>query len=268
MSVRPLIDKRPRSVAGQVFVLQVAVVVLLVLGAILALVLQTRHDSDREARNRSVAVAETFAQSPGLLDVLKSPDPSKVLQPITEETRRAAGVDFIVVMDTKGIRYTHPKPDRIGKRFVGTIEPSLRGEVLLESVHGPLGHEVQAVVPVTDPNGSVVALVSAGLTVKNASQALNQQLPVILGSGAAGLALATTGTALATRRLKRQTHGLGPTEMTRMYEHHDAVLHAVREGVVIVGGDGTLLLANDEARRLLELGPDAEGRPVRELEGL
>ncbi|MFE3323614.1 SpoIIE family protein phosphatase [Streptomyces sp. NPDC059176] len=268
MSVRPLIGKRPRSVAGQVFILQVAVVVLLVIGAILALVLQTRHDLDREARNRSVAVAETFAHAPGLIDVLDSPDPSRVLQPITEASRKAAGVDFLVVMDTKGIRYTHPLPERIGKRFVGTIEPSLAGKVILESVQGPLGHEVQAVVPVRDTDGTVVALVSAGLKVRNVTGAVNHQLPVILGTGAAGLALATAGTALTTRRLKRQTHGLGPEEMTRMYEHHDAVLHAVREGVVIVGGDGKLLLANDEARRLLQLAPDAEGKPVGELRGL
>jgi anti-sigma regulatory factor (Ser/Thr protein kinase) len=53
--------------------------------------------------------------------------------------------------------------------------------------------------------------------------------------------------------------------MTRMYEHHDAVLHAVREGVIIVGDDGALLLANDEAHRLLNLPPDAERRDVRDL---
>ncbi|MFE7775060.1 SpoIIE family protein phosphatase [Streptomyces sp. NPDC057445] len=268
VSVRQLIRKRPTSVAGQVFVLQVAVVVLLVLGAILALVLQSRADTDREARNRSIAVAETFAHSPGLLATLRLPDPSRVLQPITEATRKDAGVDFIVVMDTKGIRYTHPQPERIGHRFVGTIEPSLKGKVLVESVHGPLGHEVQAVVPVTDRRGSVVALVSAGLKVQNVTGAVNRQLPVILGAGAVGLALATAGTALTTRRLKRQTHGLGPAEMTRMYEHHDAVLHAVKEGVVIVGPDGKLVLANDEAKRLLGMPSDSEGRSVAELPGL
>ena len=79
------------------------------------------------------------------------------------------------------------------------------------------------------------------------------------------LLLTTGGTALVSRRLRRQTHGLGPTEMTRMYEHHDAVLHAVREGVLIVGGDGRLLLANDEARRLLDLPADVEGKQVAEL---
>jgi GAF domain-containing protein len=53
--------------------------------------------------------------------------------------------------------------------------------------------------------------------------------------------------------------------MTRMYEHHDAVLHSVREGVLILSGDGDLLLANDEAHRLLGLPEDAERRHVSEL---
>ncbi|MEW5528872.1 SpoIIE family protein phosphatase [Streptomyces virginiae] len=267
-SVRSPLGNRFRSVAGQVFVLQVAIVVLLAAGALLALVLQSRHDIDREARNRSVAVAETFAHQLGLQPALKTSDPSTVLQPLAEQTRKAAGVDFIVVMDTNGIRYSHPQPDRIGKRFVGTIEPSLQGKVHTESVEGPLGKEIQAVVPVKDANGEVVALVSAGLTVENVTGALDRQLPVILLAIATGLALATVGTWLISRRLRRQTHGLGTQEMTRMYEHHDAVLHAVREGVVITDGDGQLLLANDEAKRLLGLPENAEGRPIGDVPGL
>ncbi|GEB55323.1 SpoIIE family protein phosphatase/ATP-binding protein [Streptomyces gardneri] len=242
-----------------------AIVVLLAAAALLALVLQSRHDIEREARNRSVAVAETFANSLGLQDALNAPDPSAVLQPLAEKTRKAARVDFIVVMDTHGIRYSHPDPDLIGERFVGTIGPSLAGQVLTESVQGPLGKEIQAIVPVTSPDGDVVALVSAGLTVENVTGIADRQLPVILMAIATGLALATAGTALISRRLRRQTHGLGTQEMTRMYEHHDAVLHAVREGVLITDGEGRLLLANDEAGRLLDLPDDAEGRPVDEV---
>uniref|UniRef100_UPI0003816035 SpoIIE family protein phosphatase n=1 Tax=Streptomyces sp. TOR3209 TaxID=1073567 RepID=UPI0003816035 len=92
-----------------------------------------------------------------------------------------------------------------------------------------------------------------------------RQLPLVLIVAGVGLVLATAGTALVSRRLLRQTHGLGPHEMTRMYEHHDAVLHSVREGVLIVGPEGRLLLANDEAQRLLDLPEDAEGRQVRDL---
>ncbi|KUL47673.1 histidine kinase [Streptomyces sp. NRRL F-4489] len=267
-SVRSLTARRPWSVAGQVFVLQVAVGLLLVIGAMAALLLESRHDTEQEARNRSVAVAQTFANAPGLPAALRSRDPTAILQPLTERARRQAGVDFIVVMNDQGIRYTHPRPELIGKHFIGDIAPSLAGHVRTESVHGPLGHEEQAIVPVHGPGGSVIALVAAGLKVKNVTHAVNRQLPVILGASGLALVLATGGTALISRRLRRQTHGLGAADMSRMYEHHDAVLHAVREGVVIMGGDGRVLLVNDEARRLLALPDDAEGRHLSELAGL
>jgi serine phosphatase RsbU (regulator of sigma subunit)/PAS domain-containing protein/anti-sigma regulatory factor (Ser/Thr protein kinase) len=251
-----------RSVAGQVFVLHLMIVLLLVVAAVVALVLQVRRDSTQEARNRSLAVAETFANAPGIIEALDSPDPTAVLQPRAEAARTRADVDFLVVMNTDGIRYTHPRPDRIGKRFVGTTGPALAGEPVIEEIEGTIGRLVQAVVPVEDGDGTVVGLVSAGITTEHVGGAAENQLPLVLSAAAAALALATGGAALVSRRLLRQTHGLGPHEMTRMYEHHDAVLHAVREGVIIIDGDGTLMLANDEAHRLLALPEDAEGRHV------
>ncbi|MEV6739708.1 SpoIIE family protein phosphatase [Streptomyces sp. NPDC051104] len=254
-----------RSVAGQVFVLQVVIVLLLVVAAVAALLLQVRHDTTQEARNRSLAVAEAFANAPGTVQALGSPDPTAVLQPRTEAARKATKVDFIVVMNTDGIRYTHPRPDRIGKKFVGNIQPALAGGTEIEEINGTIGRLVQAVVPVRAPDGKVVGLVAAGVTTEHVGGAANRQMPLVLAAAAVGLALATAGTALVSRRLLRQTHGLGPREMTRMYEHHDAVLHSVREGVLILGGDGDLLLANDEAHRLLGLPRDAERRHVSEL---
>lgn len=242
--------------------------VLLVAFAVFALVLQSQRHTNAEAKRRSIAVAQTFAHSPGVLSALEAPEPAKVLQPLTEAGRKSAGVDFVVVMDTKGIRYTHPLPDRIGKRFVGEIEPSLAGKVYTESVQGPLGDEVQATVPIRDTRGQVVALVSAGLKVKNVTSLVDRQIPIILTAGAGALGVATAATVLVGRRLRRQTHSLAPNEMSRMYEHHDAVLHSVREGVLIVSGEGRLLLANDEARRLLELAPDAEGKQVSRMPAL
>ncbi|WP_316754334.1 SpoIIE family protein phosphatase [Streptomyces herbicida] len=254
-----------RSVAGQVFVLQVVIVLLLVVAAVVAQVLQVRHDTTQEARNRSLAVAETFANAPGTAAALRSPDPTAILQPKAEAARKTSGVDFIVVMSTEGIRYTHPKPDRIGKKFVGTIAPAVAGRTVIEEINGTIGRLVQVVVPVKAADGTVVGLVSSGITTEHVGGTADQQLPLLLAAAAAAMALATAGTALVSRRLLRQTHGLGPHEMTRMYEHHDAVLHAVREGVLIVSGEGRLLLANDEAHRLLELPEDAERRDVREL---
>ncbi|PWI41661.1 SpoIIE family protein phosphatase/ATP-binding protein [Streptomyces sp. ICBB 8177] len=254
-----------RSLAGQVFVLQVVIVLLLIAAAVGELVAQSHHDSTQEARNRSLAVAQTFANSPGIVAALASKDPTAILQPKAQQVRATTGVDFLVVTNTKGIRYTHPIRNRIGKKFVGDISQPLAGHPVTQTVNGTIGRLVQAVVPVFDARGKVVGLVSAGITISKISNVTDRQLPILLSGAILALGLSTAGTALVSRRLRRQTHGLGPAEMTRMYEHHDAVLHSVREGVLIVGEDGRVLLANDEARRLLDLPPDVEGRPLDEL---
>ncbi|MEV1054545.1 SpoIIE family protein phosphatase [Streptomyces sp. NPDC049887] len=254
-----------RTVASQVFVLQVAVALLLVVAAVAGLLLQARSDSEREARNRSVAVAQTYATAPGVKEALRGPDPSAALQRKAEAVRKTSGVDFVVVMAPDGTRYTHPNPEEIGKKYIGTIAPAVAGGTVTETVTGTLGPSIRSVAPVKDANGEVIGLVAAGITVERVGGAAQEQLPLLLGAAAFALIVATSGAALISRRLRHQTHGLGPTEMTRMYEHHDAVLHAVREGVLIVDEDRRLVLVNDEARRLLALPPDAQGRPVRDI---
>ncbi|MEV3987430.1 SpoIIE family protein phosphatase [Streptomyces sp. NPDC049837] len=259
-----------RTAAGQVFLLQVLIVLLLVAAAVTAVVIQANRASEREAERLSVTAAQSFANAPGTAQALNTADPTAVLQPRAEAARKAAGVDFVLVMTTDGTRLTYPDPKQIGKKFVGTIQPALEGRTVVERAGGPplpagTGTAVQAVVPVIGADGSVVGLVSAGITSENVGDLVDRQLPLILGTGAAALALSTAGTALVSRRLRRQTRGMGPAEITRMYEHHDAVLHAVREGVLITGADGRVLLANDEARRLLDLPADAERRRVADL---
>ncbi|MFJ5534508.1 SpoIIE family protein phosphatase [Streptomyces sp. NPDC093261] len=257
--------------AGQVFLVQFVIVVLLVLAAVAVMALQSSRDALQQGKRESVVAAQTFASAPGVAQAFQSRDPTAVLQPRAEEARKRAGVDFVVALSTKGIRYTYPYPQEIGKKFVGNIEPALHGHTVVEQVGGPplptgRGTAVQAVVPVTDAHGRVVGLVSAGITVKNVSRLWMPQLSIILGAGAGALVVATAGTTLVARRLRRQTLGLAPEELARLYEHHDAVLHSVREGVLITDADERLLLANDEALRLLGLPPDAKGRTVRELD--
>ncbi|MFD7626957.1 SpoIIE family protein phosphatase [Streptomyces sp. NPDC059851] len=254
-----------RSVAGEVFLLQLAVVVLLVAAAVAALVVQAKSAAMLDARHRTLAAAGTFAESPGIVAALRSARPSAVLQPSAEAARKIAGVDGINVYTLDGVTLTHSDPRQIGKHVVGPFSKAAAGTSFTETFEGSLGQSVVSVVPVKDAGGRVIAIVSSPVTVQNVQGMVNRQLSVVLGSAGAVLALSAGGTALVSRRLLRRTHGLGPAEMTRMYEHHDAVLHAVREGVLIVGGGGRLLLANDEARRLLDLPADAEGLPVEDL---
>lgn len=252
------------TVAAQVFLLQVLIMLLLVVVAVVALVVQGRYEAERGAEHRCLAAAEAFAHAPGLAAALRAEDPTARLQRAAEGAREGSGVDFVTVLDLRGVRLTDPRPELIGTRAEG-VDRAAGGEAFTETFRGDPADAVRAVVPVRDDSGRVVGMVSAGIQFETLGQVLNQQVPVMLAAAVGALALATAGTALVSRRLRRQTHGLGPAEITRMFEHHDAVLHAVREGVLIVGPDGRLMLANDEARRLLDLPDDADRRPVAEL---
>ncbi|MFE9780624.1 SpoIIE family protein phosphatase [Streptomyces sp. NPDC005775] len=241
------------------------IVTLLVATAVVALVVQGRHDSKNVARARSLSVAETFAHAPGIAAALDSKDPTALLQPRAEEIRRSTGVEYVVVAGTNGIRYTHPDIALIGKRILGPYKEALEGEASTRTITASRGLAINSVVPVQRPDGTVAGLVSVGIKVDTVNRLAYPSIPLAIGAAVVALALTAGGAALVSRRLGRQTRGLGPAEMTRMYEHHDAVLHSVREGVLIIGADGRLALANDEARRLLELPADAEGRAVTEL---
>lgn len=254
---------RKWSLAAQMQVLQLLVVVVTVAGGAGLALYQTMELLGDEAEAGARAVATSVAASPDLLRALDDADPSVTLQPYAQQVMRETGVDFITIMDTGGRRYTHPNPALIGGRFLGHIEPALKGEVFVETYTGTLGPSVRAVAPVIS-QGQVRALVSAGITVDRVTARLRGQL--VWGGLIAllGLAIGAAGTWLVGVRLRRQTHGLGPVELARIHDHHDAILHTVREGLLLVGEDGRLVLCNDAARSLLDL--PQEGEPWEPME--
>ncbi|MFC5213013.1 SpoIIE family protein phosphatase [Streptomyces coerulescens] len=262
---RLLALRKPRTVAGQVFLLQLVVVLLLIATAVTALVIQDRNRAIQEAKDRSLVAAESFANARGTAEAMESDDPTAELQPHAEAVRKKTGVDYVVALSPYGFRWTHPDEDEIGKHVSTSYGQALEGEPHQTTFDSSLGKAVDSTVAVFNDEGTAVGLVTVGVTVDKVTSVVQQQVPVIFAAGGVALLLAAGGSALVSGRLRRQTRGLGPVEMTRMYEHHDAVLHAVREGVIILDGDGRLLLVNDEARRLLALPPEAEGRPVTGL---
>jgi two-component system CitB family sensor kinase len=262
--MRPPRGLRDLSVARQILVLQVLVVVVLVAVSVTLAAYDARRDVRTDATDRAVAVARSVADSPTVTGAVGTTDPSATLQPYAERVRLDTGVDFVVVMGLDRTRFTHPDPNQIGKPFVGDLGSAPEGEVFTQEYTGTLGPSMRAVVPVTT-GGRVVALVSVGITVSHIDDQLLRDLAVIGSVALAVLAVGLGGAWLVSRRLLRQTHGLGEREITRMFEYYSAVLHAVREGLLLLDTDGRVQLVNDEAVRLLDLPADVVGRSVHEL---
>ena len=217
--------------------------------------LDARRDGDDAARERVVAIASSLAAAPSTATALQSGQPTATLQPVTERVRHDTQIAFITIMSPDGTRYTHTDPSLIGQKYLGTTEPALRGETFTEVFTGTLGPSIRAVAPVYASDGRIVGLVSAGITQQTLAENWYAQLPLILLVAATTVVAAVVGMWLVRRRLLRQTGGLSPRELRVMYEHHDAVLHSISEGLVVVENERAVLI-NDEARRLLDVSDD------------
>ncbi|MDA3805848.1 sensor histidine kinase [Clavibacter sp. CT19] len=252
----------PRGIAARLLVVQLAVLLVVAVAATAALWSDSRQRAEQAAADRSLAVATTVADSPRVAEGLASADPTAALLDYSLDVTRDTGVDFVTIMDRDTVRVTHPDPDQIGRRYLGTTGPALAGRPLTETFTGTLGPSVRAVVPVRDAAGGIVGLVSAGVTVERVSEVLGARLPGLLGTVGALALLLAAGAVLLSRSLERTTWGLGPEEMARMLAYYESVLHSVGEGIVLVDRDRRLVLHNDQAAELLDLDVDPTAGPV------
>jgi two-component system CitB family sensor kinase len=196
------------SVATQTFALQVGVAVLVVAAGLAGAWVQAQRAGDIEAIARTTAVAETVAATPAVITAVQQPSPTTTLQPYAERVRVESGTDFVVIMSPEAIRFTHPDPSQIGKKFIGHTADALAGGTVVEDYTGTLGPSLRVVKPILD-GGRVVALVSVGIRKSAVGEQVRAQLPGILLAGLVAAFLSGLGTALVARRIRRQTHGLG-----------------------------------------------------------
>ncbi|GGX55304.1 histidine kinase [Streptomyces minutiscleroticus] len=255
---------RPRSLAGQLFAMQAVLVAAVVAGCALFTYLSDRSQAVADAGRQATAVARAVADAPSVREAVRTGDPTRELQPYALQVQRHTGVDFVTIMDPRGIRWTHPHEERIGERFLGHTARALRGETFTETYTGTLGPSVRAVTPVTD-DGRIVGLVSAGIKVEAITARVQEQVTMLLGVAAGALALGGVGTYVVNARLRRHTHNMNAAELSRMHDYHQAALHAVREGLLMLDGQYRVALINDGARELLGADADVVGRSVAEL---
>jgi two-component system CitB family sensor kinase len=253
------------TLSTRIFLLQLALIVLTVGAGVAVSIYEARDQLDRQTGQQSLAIARTVASVPEIRRAFATTKPWRVIDPIAERIRHRTGASFIVVGNLEGIRYSHPDRSKIGKRVSTDPSVALNGGEYVGVQTGTLGESVRAKVPLRGDGGEVIGFVSVGVLEKKVSAQLRQDLPVLLIPPAIGLALGALGSLLLARRIKRHTFGLEPEDIASLLEQREAVLHGIREGVVATDTLGRVTLANDEARRLLDLRADAVGRRLAEL---
>ncbi|NUH42032.1 Spo0B domain-containing protein [Streptomyces samsunensis] len=249
-------------------VLQLAIVVVVLMAVAAVSLAQSEATFNRVEGRRVGALAEQLAAQPLVRSRLVGPSPGEALAPLVYSARVQSRVTSVTVADGRGRIVSSTNPTVLGDRLpLGEGVGEGRGWSGTLDWDG--SRELVAQVPVLGATGDdlgrhlgTVMIGEVSPTVWQRLSGASSYLPVYLGVASA---LGVVGSWLLARRVKRQTLGLEPREITGLAEHREAMLYGIAEGVVALDPQHRVTLVNDMGRRLLDLPEDCVGRDLAEL---
>lgn len=238
-----------------VFIIIVVFVSISVISSFV-IVWMTRNIESRAATN-VMNVAVMVAQSKEVVSALEINDPNKEISSyVNKQINKLDQIEYITVANMQGIRYSHPNPEMIGKKFLGGDEYRVvkTGEKYISEATGALGKSLRAFVPIFDSeNKKEIGFVSVGTLTNSIDKAKHTTIIYIVIISIGGLAAGVIGAFLLANNIKNTLLGLEPEEIARLYNEKMGIIDAIYEGLIAVDSKGVITLINDSALEILEL---------------
>lgn len=218
---------------------------------------------------RALQVSRTVAQIPLVKQKIIQPIPDGSLQALAEQIRLETGAEFVVIGNRQGIRYSHPRPERIGQQMVGGDNALAleEGQSYVSRAVGTLGPSIRGKVPIFDDQHNVIGVVSVGYLQERVRDLVHdQQLKGALLVGVL-IVLGMFGAVHIAGRFKRAIFGLEPEQIARLFSEQASIIESVREGIVAIDREALVTVINRQALAILGKpgNLDLLGQPIREV---
>lgn len=220
-----------------------------------------------EIGKRALAIARTLSQMDPVQKTVGTAEGFAVIPPLAERTRLATGVEYIVILDMNGIRYSHPVGDRIGKKFEDQdLPPALANNEYISRASGVMGPSVRAFVPIlVGDELRQVGVVVVGILTPTIASILRQVQVQLYSSLASGLLLGLLGSIFLARNIKRAMFSLEPAEIAGLLEEREAIFQAMGEGILAIDSQEKISFANDVARKIVGAREEIVGKRITEI---
>lgn len=247
------------SLAGQFLLLQLGIVVMVVSAVAAVSIAESDAAFRREEGARLRSVGENAAINRTVRLGLNDPIGQEALASVAESARAVSGASYVLITDANGKLVTGPDA---GTAAVLGASTGLTGRSWVGVVNDG-SKALVAHVPVLDErDGHFLGLIVVGHIYPTLPEQLAAGVTNLLTYLLLGGVLGVAGSLLLARRVKRQTLGLEPREITGLVEHREAMLHGIKEGVIGTDAADRVTLVNDEAVRLLGLKDSPVGRSL------
>jgi sensor histidine kinase regulating citrate/malate metabolism len=257
---------RSRStLAGQLLVLQVAVIlaVLVVVGGLS--IAQSAATFSRVEGRRVSATAEQLGSNPLVRSAFSAPEARTALATLAQSVLTQYRVSTVTFADIDQTVRTSTDPSLDNTRIPLPRRAVAQGASWSGTLDLAGRRQLVSQVPVYDNSGRHLGTVMVGEDLPSVWERLRDASSYLLTYLGTALAIGLLGSWLLARRIKRQTLGLEPREIAGLAEHREAMLYGIAEGVIALDPDQRVTLANDVARRLLDLPEHSVGMRLSDL---
>lgn len=206
---------------------------------------------EKEFGARAIAIARTVAQMTDVQESVGTDDGFEVIQPIAERIRLATDVDYIVVFDMNGVRYSHPSESKIGTILEDIDEnvASSQHEYISKAL-GIQGFSIRAFVPIMNSDATKqVGVINVGILSPKWYILVGQYKSDILISLFWGIVIGMIGSILIANHIKRQTLNLEPYQIARIVQERSAIMQAMDVGILATDESGKITFINRLARQ-------------------
>lgn len=239
---------------------KITLLVCLVVAFILAIIFvlfnyKFAQQTRQSLEERVVAVSRTVALTPSVQQVLSGEGGSFNIQEYAGKIKRLNNVEFVVVFDMNGIRYSHPNTDLIGKKVSGDdIEGVLQGKHTVSVAEGTLGKSLRSFAPIFDRMGNQVGAVLTGIMLERLEEQSSEYRWILVWGLGLGAFVGTIGAFALARKIKKTIYDMEPFEIAKLLEERSAILQFAKEGIIAVDEHLQITLINKEGRRLFARG--------------
>ncbi|WP_416361230.1 DcuS/MalK family sensor histidine kinase [Mammaliicoccus sp. Dog046] len=253
--------KQRLKLSSLIIIVVSAVVLISLLMTSVLISKEIRDTNKRTTEEKAEVIGKSIAQSEMVQSALRDNRKVSRIQKYTSKIQHQTDVSFIVVMDMKGIRKSHPNPELIGKHFRGGDEDvALHGHQSTSVSKGTLGESLRSFTPVYS-DGKQVGVVAVGVPMQRVYDALAEGNKKIMIGAIIGLIVGAIGAYILSRYIKRILLGLEPSHIAQILGERNTMLQSVHEGIVAVDKEGKINLVNKSARDIFKKA-DLQGNPI------
>ena len=243
-----------RKISATQIILVVSLTIIL---AIIGIVTNIKFEKDKTDRNLQ-NISETIATSPSFMenDIQNgtAQDQVNLMRYLDSLKKSLYDIDVISIVNKNNQRFYHTNHSLIGTQYDGE-QPDfspVEKTFYIVNTNGPSGAQRRAYSALYSETGEYLGFIMVIILTEHVNENITQIITTYAILAVVAIVIELFITSRISKSIKNSLLGYEPDTISAMYLVRDNILESLKEGVIAVDKNGTILFTNNSAVKMLD----------------